>query len=39
MDILFGENYSSRSSITNLEEAAQAEHNVAAYVAAMVFYT
>jgi hypothetical protein len=38
MDILFGENYSSRSSITNLEEAAQAEHNVAAYVAAMVFY-
>jgi hypothetical protein len=38
MDILFGENYSSRSSITNLEEAAQAEHNVAAYVAAMVLY-
>jgi hypothetical protein len=38
MDILFGENYSSRSSIPKLEEAAQADHNVAAYVAAMVLY-
>ena len=38
MDILFGENYSSRSSITKLKEAAQAGHNVAAYVAAMVLY-
>ena len=38
MDILFGENYSSRSSIAKLEEAAQAGHNVAAYVAAMVLY-
>jgi hypothetical protein len=38
MDILFGENYSSRSSITKLEEATQAGHNVAAYVASMVLY-
>jgi hypothetical protein len=38
MDILFGENYSSRSSITKLEEAAQPGHNVAAYVATMVVY-
>jgi hypothetical protein len=34
MDILFGENYSSRSSIAKLKEASQAGHNVAAYVAA-----
>jgi hypothetical protein len=38
MDILFGENYSSWSSIAKLEEAAQAGHNVAAYVAAIVLY-
>jgi hypothetical protein len=38
MDILFGENYTSRSSIAKLEEAAQAGHNVAAYIAAMVLY-
>jgi hypothetical protein len=38
MDILFGANYSSRSSIAKLEKAAQAGHNLAAYVAAMVLY-
>jgi hypothetical protein len=38
MDILFGENYSSRSSIAKLEEAAQAGQNVAAYIDAMVLY-
>jgi hypothetical protein len=38
MDILFGENYSSRLSIAKLEVAAQAGHNVAAYVATMVLY-
>jgi hypothetical protein len=38
MDILFGENYSSHSSIAKLKEAAQTGHNVAAYVAAMVLY-
>jgi hypothetical protein len=38
MDILFGENYSSRSSIAKLEEEAQARHNVADYIAAMVLY-
>jgi hypothetical protein len=38
MDILFVENYTSRSSIAKLEEAAQAGHNVAAYIAAMVLY-
>jgi hypothetical protein len=36
--ILFGENCSSRSSITKLEESDQFGHNVAAYVAAMVLY-
>jgi hypothetical protein len=38
MDILLGKNYSSRSSITNLKEATQAGHNVAAYIAVMVLY-
>jgi hypothetical protein len=38
IDILFGVNYNSRSSIGKLEEADQARHNVAAYVAAMVLY-
>jgi hypothetical protein len=38
MDILFRENYSSWSSIAKLEETAQAGHNVAAYIAAMVLY-
>jgi hypothetical protein len=38
MDILFGENYSSRSSNAKLEESAQAGNNVTAYVAAMVLY-
>jgi hypothetical protein len=32
------ENYSSRSSIAKLEEAAQVEHNVAAYVDTTVLY-
>jgi hypothetical protein len=39
MDILFVENYSSWSSIAKLEEAAQAGHSVAAYIAAMVLYS
>jgi hypothetical protein len=38
MDILFGENYSFQSYIAKLEEAAQAGHNVAAYIATMVLY-
>jgi hypothetical protein len=38
MDILFGEDYSFQSSIAKLEEAAQAGHNVAAYIATMVLY-
>jgi hypothetical protein len=38
MDILFGENYNSRSSIATLEEAAQTRHNVVAYIAAIVLY-
>jgi hypothetical protein len=38
MDILFGENYSSRSSISKLEEATQSGHNVATYIATMVLY-
>jgi hypothetical protein len=38
MGILFRENYISRSTIATLEEAAQAGHNVVAYVAAMVLY-
>jgi hypothetical protein len=38
MDILLGKTYSSRPSIAKLEEASQARHNVATYVAAMVLY-
>jgi hypothetical protein len=37
-DILFEENYGSRSPIAKLEDANQVGHNVAAYVADMVLY-